>query len=118
MFENLETVQKKTTLNQQRIIIGCVFELPQEVREKTPQNIVQKCTGDLLLSFNFIPTIGTLFPYGGQVWRVPHEPIQSPTKYRSHQTKSPAVLFPEWVCSYESEREALLFILLASKATS
>jgi hypothetical protein len=64
MFQNLEPVQQKTTLKQPRIVLGCILDLPPEVREKTPQKVVQTCCGDFLLSFNFVPSIGALFPYG------------------------------------------------------
>jgi hypothetical protein len=114
MFEQLGTIYKKVVLNQQRVTIGCILKLPEEIRDKTPLEQVEKCTGVLLLSFNFVPKIGELFPYQGQIWKVTHEPIQRPTRYRSHQQKTPAILFPEWFCSYENEDEALSIVLAAS----
>jgi hypothetical protein len=114
MLEELQTVTNKMLINQPRLIIGCVLRLPDEVREKTPQQIVKLCVGDFLLSFNTIPTIGEMFPYGNQIWQVNHKPIQRPTRYRSHQQKSPLIIFPDWVKSYDNENEALLFILLSS----
>ncbi|RUT02724.1 hypothetical protein DSM106972_056440 [Dulcicalothrix desertica PCC 7102] len=115
MLENLGKVYEKVVLNQQRITIGCVLRLPEDVRNKTPQDIVQKCVGVHLLSFNFVPQIGELFPYAGQIWEVTHTPIQRPTRYRSHQKKHPALLFLDWRSSYETEDEALAVILAYTK---
>jgi len=111
MLREIELQTTNFQFKQSRIAILTVFNLPEEVRDRMSQENVEKCIGQRLLSFSYVPERGDLFPYAHQIWRVIGKPIQLPSEYRSRSPKSPALLMLEWVSYYENIDDAITMIL-------
>ncbi len=110
-FYELQLVEKYVRLNQSRVYINCILRLPEEVRDKTPREIVKRCHGDFLLGFSAFPSKGFKFPYENQIWQIAHDPIQFPARYKSAGYRHPAVALCKYLSSYETLGEAMDFFI-------
>ncbi|KAM3092689.1 hypothetical protein ACKFKF_30800 [Phormidesmis sp. 146-12] len=68
---------------------------------------VIKSQGTFLLGFSTFPSVGEVFPYQGQFWKIASI-IQFPHRYKTRETKYPAIAQLEWVSSYESIESILM----------
>jgi len=93
-------------LKQTRTYVLCVCNLPDEVRDRLSANDVVKAHGSFLLGFSTFPVVDESFPYAGQIWKV-KSIVQFPHRYKTTQTKYPAIAQLEWVGSYESIESVL-----------
>ena len=98
-------------IKQQGIYILCVMKVPDDARERIPQEVIKECHGEFLLRFSYKPSVGELFPYKQQIWRCTNRQLQFPARYKTSQKKHPAIIFCDWIRSYETVEEAVQFIL-------
>jgi hypothetical protein len=98
-------------IKQQGIYILCVMKVPESARERIPQEIIKECHGEFLLRFSYKPSVGELFPYKQQIWQCTAQQIQFPARYKTSQKKHPAIIFCDWIRSYETVEEAVRLIL-------
>jgi hypothetical protein len=94
-------------LKQTRAYILCVCKLPDEVRDRLSASDVVKAHGAFILSFSAFPTVGEVFPYQGQFWKV-KTIVQFPYRYKTRGDKYPAIAQLEWLSSYESIESVLM----------
>jgi hypothetical protein len=105
-FESLQWTVKPSSIRQSRIYVLCVCQLPTEVRDRTPQDVVKRACGAFNLGFSVFPQVGESFPYEGQIWRVKRL-IQFPSRYRSKGANYQAIATLEWISSYESIQDVI-----------
>jgi len=100
-LEPIKWTVNLTNIKQSRVYVLCVLRLPDEVRDRLPAKDVIKASGSFLLGFSAFPSVGEEFPYQGQMWKV-KSILQFPHRYKTTQTKYPAIAQLGWVSSYES----------------
>ncbi|KAM3091138.1 hypothetical protein ACKFKG_26795 [Phormidesmis sp. 146-35] len=105
-FDTLQWTVKPSSIKQSRIYVLCVCQLPTEVRDRTPQDVVKRAHGAFNLGFSVFPQFGELFPYEGQVWQV-RELIQFPKRYKSKGASYQAIASLIWIGSYESIEDVI-----------
>lgn len=110
-FYQLIPSTNEVAIRQQRIWCNCLLLLPEEVRERTPQQQVERCNGNFVLGFSRLPYTGERFPFEGHIWEVIREPLQFPCRYKSRDKKKPAIVFTKHVGSYENDSDALVKLL-------
>jgi hypothetical protein len=107
MDNDFEIITTTVTAKIKFVTIMCVLDLPDDIRDKMPRKQIAKSTGRVLLNFRYVPRKGDLFPYASVLWKVSHDVIQIPAKYKSRQPRYPAMIFPEYYCQYETLEEAI-----------
>ena len=96
-----------TNIKQSRVYVLCVLRLPLAVRDRMSAKEAIKASGSFLLGFSTFPTVGEVFPYQGQIWRVKSF-VQFPHRFKTRGNKYPAIAQLEWVSSYESIENVLM----------
>lgn len=95
------------SIKQSRVYVLCVCKLPDDVRDRLTAREVTKSHGSFLLGFSAFPSVGEVFPYQGQLWRV-KSIVQFPHRFKTRGNKYPAIARLEWVSSYESIENVLM----------